>query len=185
MINRPYLKIVKKRTMVILETERLYLREFTTDDAENAYLLNLDPEVIKYTGDEAFESIEVAKIFLANYDHYKKYGFGRWAVISKEDNELLGWCGLKYTSDLDEFDIGFRFFKKHWNKGFATESAKACLDLGFNKFKMQEIIGRAMKANIGSVKVLEKIGLTYFKSFDFDGNDGVVYRIENKNELEK
>jgi len=166
--------------MRILETDRLYLREMTITDAENAYLLNLDPDVIKYTGDEPFESVENAKMFLAKYDHYKKYDFGRWAVINKKNDEFLGWCGLKHTPNLDEYDIGFRFFKKHWNKGYATESAKACINLGFSKYKMTEIVGRAMKENLGSIRVLEKIGLTYLKSFDFEGQEGEVYKIENK-----
>lgn len=163
---------------IILETRRTFLREITVDDSENAYLLNLDPEVIKYTGDSSFESIEKARVFLENYNHYKEYGFGRWAVINKIDNEFLGWCGLKFTQELNEFDIGFRFFKKHWNMGYATETAKACIDLGFDKFGMKEIVGRAMKENIGSIKVLEKIGLVFNKSFDFDGQEGVVYKIE-------
>jgi RimJ/RimL family protein N-acetyltransferase len=167
--------------MKIIETERLYLRRMTIEDAENVYLLNIDREVIKYTGDEPFESIETAKLFLENYDHYKKYDFGRWAVINKTNNEFLGWCGLKYTQDLDVYDIGFRFFKKEWNKGYATESAKACVELGFDKYKMIEIIGSAMKENISSIKVLEKIGLTYFKTFDFDGQEGLIYKVENKN----
>src|SRR5437868_543478 len=114
--------------MFITETPRLHLREITVDDAKNAYELNLDPEVIKYTGDGPFSSIEDARDFLSKYDHYKKYGFGRWAVINKTDNDFLGWCGLKYTEEKNEFDVGFRFFKKHWNKGYATESAKACID---------------------------------------------------------
>ena len=58
--------------MKILETERLYLREMTLEDAENLYLLNLDSEVIRYTGDKTFENIENAKMFLEGYDHYKK-----------------------------------------------------------------------------------------------------------------
>jgi len=167
--------------MKILETSRLYLREITIDDAETAYQLNSDPEVIKFTGDESFESIDDARNFLEKYDHYKKYGFGRWAVINKTNDEFLGWCGLKYTVEFDEFDIGFRLFKKNWNKGFTTEAAKACLDLGFSKFKMETIVGRAMKANIASIKVLEKIGLVYYKDYDFDGQAGVIYKIENKN----
>jgi ribosomal-protein-alanine N-acetyltransferase len=166
--------------MKILETTRLYLREITIDDAENIYLLNLDPDVIKYTGDKSFASANDAKVFLQNYDHYKKYNFGRWAVINKADGDFLGWCGLKYTQELDEYDIGFRFYKKHWNKGYATESAQACINLGFNKYKMNKIVGRAMKENMGSLKVLEKIGLTYYKSFDFDGHEGIVYKIETK-----
>jgi RimJ/RimL family protein N-acetyltransferase len=162
----------------ILETQRTFLREITVSDAENAYVLNLDPEVIQYTGDDSFESIEQARRFLENYDHYSTYGFGRWAIITKTDNEFIGWCGLKFTADLNEFDIGFRLFKKHWNKGYATETAKACIDLGFEQFGMTTIVGRAMKANIGSIRVLEKIGLTYKSTFDFDGQEGVIYQIE-------
>jgi [ribosomal protein S5]-alanine N-acetyltransferase len=159
----------------ILETQRLYLREINPEDAEHAYLLNLDPEVVQYTGDVAFSSVEEARTFLQKYDHYKKYGFGRWAVILKTNEEFLGWCGLKYTEEQNEHDVGFRFFKKHWNQGYATESAKACLDLGFCKFNMGTIVGRAMKKNVASIKVLQKIGLNYLKDFDFDGQEGVVY----------
>jgi [ribosomal protein S5]-alanine N-acetyltransferase len=102
--------------MKIAETTRLYLREMTAADAENAYLLNLDPDVIRYTGDDPFESIEAARTFLEQYDHYQKYGFGRWAVIRKTDDAFLGWCGLKYTKDLDEYDLGFRFLKNTGTK---------------------------------------------------------------------
>jgi [ribosomal protein S5]-alanine N-acetyltransferase len=166
--------------MIVLETERLYLRELNSKDAEEMYQLNLDEEVIKYTADEAFESIAAAKSFLESYDHYKKHGFGRWAVIRKSDDQFLGWCGLKYTAELNEFDIGFRFFKMYWNNGYATESAKACIELGFTKFKMPAIIGRVRKENLASITVLKKMGLTYFKSFDFDGNDGFVYKIDQE-----
>jgi ribosomal-protein-alanine N-acetyltransferase len=165
--------------MKILETERLYLRQLTINDAENMYLLNLDVDVLKYTGDQPFESIEKAKEYLKNYDHYEKYRFGRWAIMDKASDEFIGWCGLKYSPKLEEYDIGFRLLKKHWNKGFATESAKACLMLGFDKYGMTEIVGRAMVENIGSIKVLEKIGLVFHKRFDFDGKRGLIYKIIN------
>src|SRR5690606_7313539 len=98
-----------------------------------------------------------------------------WAVINKETGEFLGWCGLKL--DGNETDIGFRFFEKFWNKGYATESAKACLDYGFNDLRLNEIIGRAMKENTASIKVLEKIGLKYEKEMDCALHPGVLYRI--------
>ena len=113
---------------------------------------------------------------MLNYDHYNKYGFGRWAVMSKTDNSFLGWCGLKYIEDIDEYDIGFRFLKKYWGYGYATESAKACLELGFNTFKIPVIIGRALKENIASIHVLQKIGLTFYKEDELDGKPGVIYR---------
>lgn len=161
----------------ILETKRLYLRELTPEDAEDFFNLNLDPEVIKYTGDLAFNNIIEARSFLQNYNQYEMFGMGRWAVIHKEDNLFLGWCGLKYSPDLDEVDIGFRFHKKYWNQGFATESAQACLEFGFNQLNLEKIVGRAMEANIASVKVLEKIGMQYVGKFDFLKHEGVLYEI--------
>lgn len=166
----------------ILETDRLFLRELDIDDAENFYKLNLNPNVIKYTGNSAFKSIEEAREFLENYEDYKKNGFGRWAVIEKSTNRFIGWCGLKYDRSIDETDIGFRFFEQQWNKGFATESAKICISYGFEKLNLKTIIGRAMTENIASIKVLEKIGLEFVCEFDFnEENKGVIYKIENKN----
>lgn len=163
----------------ILKTERLLLRELTPDDAENFYKLNLNPNVIKHTGNSAFKDIDEAKEFLENYQDYKLNSFGRWAVIEISTNEFLGWCGLKYDQHLDEIDIGFRFFEEHWNKGFATESAKACIDYGFENLNIKTIVGRAMSENLASIKVLEKIGLSFDKEFDFDEkNKGVIYKIQ-------
>lgn len=163
----------------ILETDRLLLREFDISDAESFYELNLNPNVIKFTGNSAFKDIDEAKEFLENYSDYQRNGFGRWLVINKSTQEFLGWCGLKYDEKLDETDIGFRFFENFWNQGFATESAKACIDYGFKELNLKTIVGRAMKENLASIKVLEKIGLHYEKDFVFDGKDGVVYKIEN------
>ena len=161
--------------MKILETERLILREFQISDAAYFFELNEDFEVIKYTGDKSFKSINESEIFLQNYSHYQKYNFGRWAVISKSSSEFLGWCGLKFTPETNEVDIGFRFLKKYWDQGFATESAKACLKIGFEEFKLDKIIGRVMAENIASIKVLENIGLVFEKEFDFNGNLGFIY----------
>jgi len=166
---------------MIAETNRLNLREMTPDDAQSAYELNLDPEVIQYTGDVAFESIEAARTFLNNYDHYKKYGFGRWAVIQKTNGEFLGWCGIKFHEDTNEFDLGYRFFKKHWGKGFATEASIACLDLGFKKFKMPAIYADAMKTNPASINVMKKLGMHFVKESICGGEPSVYYKIVNPN----
>lgn len=163
---------------LILETERLLLRELNVGDAESFYALNLNENVIRYTGDSSFESIEEAARFLQNYKNYETNGYGRWAVIDKSSDAFLGWCGLKYSKDAGETDIGFRFFEHYWNKGYATESAKACLDYGFQKLGLKTIVGRAMADNLASIKVLEKLGLVFEKEFDFDGRKGVAYRID-------
>lgn len=162
---------------IILETPRFYLREMTPDDADAAFLLNSDPDVIKYTGDPPFESTEAARRFLNHYPDYKNNGFGRWAVIDKQTGEYTGWCGLKLLKDLNQVDLGYRFYKKHWNKGYATETGKACIHYGFEVLSLNEIVGRAMKENNASIKVLEKCGMQYWKDEDFDKHLAAVYKI--------
>ncbi len=163
---------------IILETDRLLLRELNVEDAENFYNLNLNPNVIKYTGDAAFKSVEEARLFLENYHEYKRNGYGRWAVIHKETNQFIGWCGLKFDPVENETDIGFRFFETMWNRGYATESAIACLEYGFETLNLKRIIGRAMKENSASIQVLKKIGLEYERDTVFEGQYAVIYKIE-------
>ncbi|NUO01494.1 MAG: GNAT family N-acetyltransferase [Saprospiraceae bacterium] len=162
---------------IILETERLVLREFEVADAPFYYELNADPEVLRYTGDDPFPTLESAVKFLENYDHYAKYGFGRWTVLLRETGELLGWCGLKYLEDVEEVDLGYRFMQKYWRKGYATEAGKACIKYGLEDLKLPFIVGRAMKGNIGSIRVLENCGMTWWKDFFMEGHPSVYYRI--------
>lgn len=159
-----------------LESERTILRRLTTEDAKDFYTLNLDEEVLRYTGDKPFENIQASMDFLSHYDQYEKYGVGRLAVIDKTTLKFLGWCGLRYSPDKNEYDIGFRFYRVYWNQGYATETSRKCLDFGFTELGIEKIVGRAMKENIGSIKVLEKIGMTYKEDFDFEGRAGVIYQ---------
>ncbi|MFM7757906.1 MAG: GNAT family N-acetyltransferase [Crocinitomicaceae bacterium] len=154
------------------------MRNLSVDDAQNFHELNLDKDVIKYTGDNPFKNKNEAQEFLKNYDQYSKFGVGRLAVINKENNEFIGWCGLKYTEQTDEFDIGFRFYKKYWNKGFATETAIKNLEFGFKTLGINKIVGRVMVDNIASIKVLKKIGLNLKSEFNFDGQKGLIYEIK-------
>ncbi|MFA7273504.1 MAG: GNAT family N-acetyltransferase [Crocinitomicaceae bacterium] len=165
-----------------LETERTLLRKLTKADAEDFYALNLDEEVVKYTGDKPFENLQAYIEFLTNYDQYDKYGVGRLAVIDKETSKFIGWCGLKYSQDKNEYDIGFRFQRNYWNKGYATETAKKCLDFGFSELKIKKVVGRAMKENLGSIRVLEKIGMTFKENFDFEGREGAIYELTKNND---
>ncbi len=164
----------------IIETPRLRLREFHISDAPALYELNSDPEVMRYTGDKPFSSISEAKTFVQNYDAYEKYGFGRWAVISKASGRLVGWCGLK-RNEKDLIDIGFRFFREEWNKGYATESATATLRYGFEKLGLQRIIGRAARENTASLRVLEKLGMEFWKKDSCMGiANSLYYKIDRE-----
>lgn len=147
-----------------LETERLYLREFTIDDAQLLIDLNSDIEVTRYTGDGPVKDLEEAKGILTEiiFPQYKN-NIGRWAVHLKSSNEFIGWCGLKHIAEENEIDLGYRFFKTHWGKGYATESAKAVLEYGVSQLKLKNIIARAAKENTASIHVIKKLGMTYLK----------------------
>jgi RimJ/RimL family protein N-acetyltransferase len=156
----------------------LQLREFDISDAKALYQLNADPEVMRFTGDKPFSSIAEAETFIQNYDVYLKSGFGRWAVIAKQSGRLIGWCGLKHN-EKDMVDIGFRFFREEWGKGYATEAAKATLSYGFTELGLSQIIGRAARENKASLRVLEKLGMTYWKEDTCKGiANSLYYKIE-------
>lgn len=160
---------------IILKTERLLLHETTANEAEDMYNLNNDPEVIKHTGNDGFVSIEKSREFITNYTDYKKYGYGRWTARLKENDEIIGWCGLKFLEDMQEVDIGYRLHKKHWGKGYATEAAKACLEFGKTQLGMKRIIGMAEKKNLASIRIFEKLNMQFEKDFIEDDTDCVFY----------
>lgn len=166
-----------------LSTPRTLLRNLSPTDAKDFFALNLDPEVIRFTGDNPFNSLADSRRFLEEYDQYQKYGVGRLAVIEKASGEFLGWCGLKYCVEEDYYDLGYRFFRKYWGKGFATETALANLGFGFGEKGLDKIIGRALVENLASIRVLEKIGMKHEKYVDFDGKAGVVYGIDKRSYL--
>ena len=97
---------------------------------------------------------------------YALYGYGRWAVHSKTGpgplaKGFIGWCGLKKRPEVNEIDLGYRFMKEYWGKGFASEAAAASLRYGFEKLGIKRIVGRALPQNLASLRVLEKCGMTY------------------------
>jgi len=165
---------------VIIETDRLLLRTFTIEDAPLIYNLNLDPEVIRYTLDP-IRDIEHAREVLEKtiLPQYALYNHGRWAVHTKQGMEFIGWCGLKARPERNEIDLGYRFIKSAWGKGYATEAAYACIQYGFEKLRLQRIIGRAMPGNKESLRVLEKCGMTYTGDEVVDGHPAKTYEIFN------
>lgn len=146
---------------IIIETPRLYLREFSIKDANDFFEMNNDPDVIKYTGDAPFTSVEKAKEFIDDYDQYTSYGYGRWAVCDKTSNDFLGFCGLKYHPSPNLVEVGYRLKKKYRGNGYATESTAACLDYGFGKLNLNAIYAHVHPENKASEKVLNRCEMEY------------------------
>ncbi len=144
-----------------ISTDRLVLRRFCAQDAAPLFELNSDAEVLRYTGDEPFPNVAAAADFIRGYSHYRDHSFGRWAVTGRESGAFMGFCGLRSSAHTGEVDLGFRLFRKYWARGIATEAARATLKAGFEQFKLGEITGRAMRENLPSITVLQKLGMRF------------------------
>lgn len=166
----------------IIETERLLMRKFTLSDAQDAFEMNRDHEVLKYIPTEPAQSLEEVKELIQNTTlaDYDKFGFGRMAVILKSTQEFMGFSGLKNEPELNGVDIGFRFKKKFWNQGFGTESALPFLKIGFESMNLNEIVAGAMPANKGSVAILKKLGMSFRDQKEFEGQLFDIYAISSQ-----
>ncbi len=149
-----------KNRQIKLSTERLYMREFTLNDAQMLLDMHQDPAITKYTGDSIpWDNLDmVVKILHETIIPQYKKGIGRWAVHLKSTDEFIGWCGLKNIGE--ETDLGYRYLQKYWGNGYALEAAKAVLAFGVQQ-QIPHIIGRAAIENKASVKILAQIGLVF------------------------
>ncbi len=147
---------------LLIETQRLLIRPLEITDAPAMLYLNSDPEVVRYTGDGAFADLAGAEAIIRYVqDQYTQHGIGRWAVVFRQTGEFVGWSGLKYHPDAQEVDLGYRFCQKYWRQGIGQEAARACFEYGSTTLGLQRMVGRAVAENVGSVRILERLGFVY------------------------
>lgn len=146
----------------MLETKRLHLRPPVLTDADNLFQLNSDPLVMRYTGDLNFRTpLDAQELILKKMiPQFEKYQMTRM-MVTLHDGTFLGWCGLKYHPETDEVDLGYRFMQKYWGMGYGTESGHASLKYGFETLGLKRIIAKAMPKNTGSIKIMQKLGMTF------------------------
>lgn len=154
-----------------LQTERLSLRRWLTSDRAPFAQLNCDPRVMEFfpgplsrqESDALVDRIEA---------HFQQHGFGLWAVEIPEVTPFAGFIGLS-TPRFDApftpcIEVGWRLDAAYWNRGYATEGARASLAFAFRWLHAQEIVSFTVPHNVRSRRVMEKLGLTHSPSDDFD-----------------
>lgn len=169
---------------ILIETERLFIREILPTDVDQMFELHADPEVHRFLGNKTVTSKEQI-IDIINFvrQQYIDYGVGRWAIVDKKTNEFVGWIGLEYVTKetnnhKNYYDLGYRLIKRFWGKGYATESAFASLDYAFNKLNATAVFGMADCENEASNKILRKVGLRFIEIFDHEGVNYNWYKID-------
>lgn len=150
---------------IILETERLILREFTPNDT--VFIVNLlnSPGWLEFIGDRNVKNVNQAKDYLLNgpIKNYQENGFGLWLVELKHDKTPIGMCGLLKRDYLDNPDIGFAFLPDYTGKGYAFEVAKATINYAKDSLNIPCVMAITIPTNKRSIHLLERIGLRFIK----------------------
>lgn len=147
-----------------IETARTFIREFELTDAPAVLAFNSNQAVTRFTGDAGMvKNLNDAKAVIENIwlKEYQTFGYGRWAVVDKASNKVIGFCGLKHIQELGMPDIGYRFLPEFWGKGYATETAFAAVKYAQEKLNVDQFFGDVMEQNHASVKLLKKLGLKF------------------------
>ena len=159
--------------MRVLETDRLLLRHLTSDDAEFVLELLNEPSWLRFIGDRGVRTLDDARAYIVNgpVAMYERHGVGLYLVELKSDGVPLGICGLIRRETLEDIDIGFAFVPRHWGKGYALESAAAVLEHGRHTLALRRIVAITSLDNDSSIRLLEKLGMTFERTMRMPGED--------------
>jgi ribosomal-protein-alanine N-acetyltransferase len=162
--------------MIILETERLFMRQFREEDITALHSIFSDSKTMEFY--PATYSLEQTQSWIdRNQKRYQEDGYGLWGICLKETNELIGDCGLvkQKVDGRKEVEIGYHLNKKYWSNGFAYEAAKGCKEYGFYKLGLNKLISIIDPRNIRSVRIVEKIGFCKEKEFFIFNKNHYIY----------
>ncbi len=172
---------------LILETDRLLLREFLSSDAEALFEMDKNPAVHQYLWNTPITNIEqVHEQINMVRKQYADNNIGRFVIVLKATNEVIGWAGLKYNIEMVNnkthfYDIGYRLNEKFWGKGYASEASFAWLEYGFKTMNIKLMEAAAHANNVASNRILEKIGMKITKQYLENDVLWNWYELENPN----
>ena len=164
--------------MLILETDRLLLREFVPEDVDALAAVLSDPETMRYYP-AALDRAGVAAWIERNRRRYADPGHGLWAMVLKSSGELIGDCGLtrQVVDETDEIEIGYHVRRDLWGRGYASEAARACREHGFSRLGAERLVSLIRPENLPSRRVAEKTGLSLWKEVTWRELPHCVYAI--------
>lgn len=150
-------------------SERLYYAMMTEGDGDLMLDLDSDPELMRYiTRGKTTTADDMSNIYIPRMKSYTEpaRGWGLWKAFRREDDQFIGWFLLRpLKGDPEAVEIGWRFKRKFWGKGYGTEGAVVFRDHAFEQPGTLKLIAIAMPDNEGSRKIMEKIGMTYIKTY--------------------
>ena len=167
----------------VIETAQLILRPITTRDVEMLHQIWIEPEVREYLWDgEIITTDRVRSLVDTSLQSFKEKGFGLWGIWLRQMNSLIGFCGFWLFHDPPKLELLYGVSSAHWHRGLATEAARAMLNYGFGVLSFDRIEASTDVANLASIRVLEKAGMTFWKREITNGLDTIYYAISREDQ---
>ena len=162
----------------LIETERLFIRQFDMHDVESLSTILLDATVMKYSFRNINSREGIKEYIQSCLDSYQKYNFGQWAVINKSDLQLIGICGLNkgFNGDHSITHVNCRFAVSSWGKGLASEALKAVIQYSKNSLNLKILHALIEPANSKSIAITKKHGFTFEKETVYKTRKLAFYR---------
>jgi len=165
--------------MPILETERLIIRDWKFSDWKQCKPLATDPRVLKYIPPhEPWSDQRIQDFVRQAIELNESRGWILWPVIHRRDNRLIGTCGF-WHSFLPDVEIGWRLHPDYWGRGLMTEAASSVLQYGWQRFDFPQVIAVAQTDNAQSIRIMQKLSMTFDKTFIHQGIEVVRYVIDS------
>jgi RimJ/RimL family protein N-acetyltransferase len=154
-----------------LLTARLHLRQWRAGDLAPLAALNADPEVMRFQP-AVLSRAESDALAAREQAHLERRGFALWALERRTDGAFLGFTGLAVPAFEAPFtpcvELGWRLARAYWGCGFATEAARACLELAFGELSLQEVLAFTVPQNLRSRAVMQRLGMQHDALGDFE-----------------
>lgn len=164
----------------MFETKRLLLRKFQDSDVREVFAMRKDPLVMRFIREPQTDiesTIAWIKMMSASWD---RFDFGFCALIERTSGDFLGWCGLWELKETGEIEVGYAIKPSRWGRGFATEAAELFLEYGFEVLGFESIVAVAYEENIGSKRVMEKLGMEFVGLGTFYGVELAKFSINQE-----
>lgn len=157
----------------MIETQRLVLRQLTTDDAAFLFRLLNEPSFLRYIGDRGVRSLEDARQYILKgpVESYRRYDFGLLLAESKSDGTAIGMCGLVKRISLTDVDLGFAFLPEFWSQGYAVEATAAVMDYAKEAIGLKRVVAITSLKNGGSMRLLGKLGFLFERRIRLVGDE--------------
>jgi ribosomal-protein-alanine N-acetyltransferase len=167
----------------MFETERLILRLLDKKDVDAIFAMRSDPEVMRFirAPQNRIETVNWLNLVSSRWESDR---IGFCAIIEKQTDKLVGWCGLWRLKETNELEIGYAIAKNVWGKGFATEAAQVFLRYAFEQLKTEKIVAVAEPENASSRRVMEKLGMKFVRLGEFYNRQLVQYAISRESWME-